>query len=503
MPYDGGASAGSHPRKLATLGRVFGMSPASPSKCRVLELGCAVGTNLIHLAASLPDSEFVGIDLFESQIVEARKRAEALGLRNIRFEAADIMEFGGGEEPFDYILACGVFSWVPEAVQVRMLELCGQLLAPQGIAYITYNILPGWYMRLPVRELMIMAAGQGTVADRVRRAAGILDFVLRAASTSPDLGGREDRTWESIIRREREILDTMPAEYVAHEHLEENNRPIYFKDFVDMASAQGLQYLAESGVAQMFPLELEQDIQNELDRMTNSQVGLEQLLDFIRGRQFRQTLLCRSAVDVQRNLDGLRLDGMYLSVQGEIVQAETSDGPADVPRLRDGGATVRLGDPEVAAVIKTLVAAAPRQLSIDELLPRTLDGAHRARLEKILIKMFLSGIVRLEVEPTRLSTVIGERPRASRPAIVTRSREEVTNLLHQDVLLSPLASALIELLDGTRDRAAMLRDLRTGIAQEGPDGPLAGLLAEAGTLESTLEDALAEIRAKALLEPED
>src|SRR5262249_47365446 len=52
-----------HPDCLATLGTLFGMSPAPPDRCRVLELGCGRGGNLIPMALSLPASRFVGIDL--------------------------------------------------------------------------------------------------------------------------------------------------------------------------------------------------------------------------------------------------------------------------------------------------------------------------------------------------------------------------------------------------------------------------------------------------------
>ncbi|MEW8014368.1 MAG: hypothetical protein AB2807_06165 [Candidatus Sedimenticola endophacoides] len=36
-----------HPRHLASLGRLFGLETADPERCRLLELGCASGGNLI------------------------------------------------------------------------------------------------------------------------------------------------------------------------------------------------------------------------------------------------------------------------------------------------------------------------------------------------------------------------------------------------------------------------------------------------------------------------
>jgi len=63
VPYESQSFPQSHPNRLATLGRLFGLSPAPVAQCRVLELGCASGGNLIPMAYHLPESEFVGLDL--------------------------------------------------------------------------------------------------------------------------------------------------------------------------------------------------------------------------------------------------------------------------------------------------------------------------------------------------------------------------------------------------------------------------------------------------------
>ena len=59
VPYTGKAIPLSHPCHLAMVGRLCGLRPAPPAQCRVLELGCAVGTNLLPMAeaVSLPALE--------------------------------------------------------------------------------------------------------------------------------------------------------------------------------------------------------------------------------------------------------------------------------------------------------------------------------------------------------------------------------------------------------------------------------------------------------------
>ena len=70
-----------HPRQLEATARLFGMNPAAVTGCKVLELGCAAGWNLIPMAQSLPGSTFVGIDYSPSQIAEARTLATEAAAR--------------------------------------------------------------------------------------------------------------------------------------------------------------------------------------------------------------------------------------------------------------------------------------------------------------------------------------------------------------------------------------------------------------------------------------
>ena len=92
VPYTSLPYSGTHPDRLCTIGRLFGMQPAHPTSCRVLELGCASGGNLLPMAEMLPNSEFVGIDLSQRQIEEGRENIEELGIGNLRLLHADISE---------------------------------------------------------------------------------------------------------------------------------------------------------------------------------------------------------------------------------------------------------------------------------------------------------------------------------------------------------------------------------------------------------------------------
>lgn len=83
VSYPGWSYPQSHPDRLATLARLFGLAPADPASCRVLELGCGDGANLLPIAGAWPQARVVGIDLAASAIARGRSAADALGLRNL------------------------------------------------------------------------------------------------------------------------------------------------------------------------------------------------------------------------------------------------------------------------------------------------------------------------------------------------------------------------------------------------------------------------------------
>src|SRR5689334_17103178 len=92
LPYPGKFFVQTRPNRLAAVGILYGMKPADAEHCRVLELGCGNGSNLIGQAYSLPNSEFVGVDLSHVHIEEANNAAAELDLQNVEFRQMDVMD---------------------------------------------------------------------------------------------------------------------------------------------------------------------------------------------------------------------------------------------------------------------------------------------------------------------------------------------------------------------------------------------------------------------------
>src|SRR5262249_52865374 len=149
-------------------------------------------------------------------------------------------ELGSEAGPFDFIVAHGVYSWVPEPVRDAMLRLCATNLSAGGLAHISYNTYPGWHMREMIRDMMLFEsrALSGTLA---RLNAGRA-FMQAMAKLLAD----RDAVYARCLREEAEAIVRHDEAYLAHEYLEETNHPVYFHQFVEHAAVHRLHYLSEA-----------------------------------------------------------------------------------------------------------------------------------------------------------------------------------------------------------------------------------------------------------------
>lgn len=503
IPYTSYPFAQTHPDRLATLAALQGLQPAASTRCRVLEVGCGDGSNLIPMAFGLPESQFVGFDLAASPVARGRELIATLGLTNVTIQQADLLEFA--DEPFDYIIAHGLYAWVPPVVQDGLLALCQRLLKPQGVAYISYNAYPGCHLREMVREMMLFhLRGNDDPQTRIKQGIALLQFLL-SQYPSPEKA-RED-VYGTILKTQFELLSNpMHREVVYHDYLSTFYRPVYFSQFAAHAGQHGLQYLGEADFAEMQDIQFPPAIRNTLAQFDDEHiVHREQYLDFLKGRAFRQTLLCHADRQLQRTIRPAQLREFLLSAKIET-SSESFD-LADkviVEFTGSHGAQVQTDFPLAKAALLVLKEAWPQRLSWTELEAAAVTRLRAQHsdvdvsgavtvLPEILLAAFSSGVVELSLHRPAIQLDISSHPVASPIVRWQALRSNIlTNLQHHGVILDDkLSCQLLPLLDGSRDHAKLCADLSELMAPQLPIAiPDGTVLLDTHTLHRYLTDTL-------------
>jgi SAM-dependent methyltransferase len=464
-----------HPDRLATIGKLLGMAPASPDRCGYLELGCGDGFNLLPMALTMPNSRFVGIDLSSKAIERGRAFQEQLGLRNVELHCADVMTWPLPEVPFDYIMAHGLFSWVPPPVQQRVLAICRSSLAPQGIAYISYNTHPGGHIRTMLREMMrFHASAAPTPVHKLHQAKALIQFLLA--------GQTQENEYTALLRKESEwILDRSNDAVLYHDDLADVNHFFYFRDFAALVGQHGLQYLSEADFYETQDRIYPPAIIEALKQLAGNVVLKEQYLDFLKCRRFRQTLLCHSDVKLERDIPLSRLAGFRVS---SVVKPQ---GPLDLvagqimafagPR----GAALKIDHPLTKAALVELATRAPMHLSFEELLlaaSRRLETAAAEAddvevLQQVLLAGYSAGMMEFHLLPPAWIETISERPRISPIALAQLRRGDpiVTTLRHHALAVEEqIDRGLLSCCDGEHDRKSLIAKATQLLATTGPAG---------------------------------
>lgn len=458
VPYLSLPYAQSHPSRLATIATLFGMRPQPIERCRVLELGCAAGGNILPLAEQLPGSRFLGVDLSQRQIDEGRARAESLEVSNLELRQEDMRQFAAETGEFDYIIAHGVFSWVPKEAQEELFRICARHLAPQGVAYISYNTYPGWRLKESVRDIFLFRSRKfSDPRDRARHAREFLNFLSQAVPT-------KDHAYGMLLKSEFDMLREQDDWYLTHDHLETNNLPVLFHQFMERAEAHGLQYLGESDLRSMSISNFSKGIETVLRDVSEDLIELEQYMDFVRNRTFRQTLLCRREVALDRGLGPERIQSLSVASGAQPEGGKARLSSNEQVTFRGPISVLKTSEPLVKSAMVELAHAWPQAIPF----PQLLAGA-QARLRKRpveedarslaepLLRCYATSLIELWYRPLDFTKTVSERPLASRLArLEAQAGVRVTNRRHETVVLSDVERFLLQELDGTHDGAAVV-----------------------------------------------
>lgn len=469
LPYDSLPLPETQPDVLAAVAKLHGFDAPDPARARILELGCAQGGNLIPLAWRWPESRCVGVELSRVQAQAGAEFVAQLGLKNARILHGDLAALPADLGEFDYIVAHGVYSWIPPKIQQALLDVCRRHLTPNGLAYVSFNVAAGWQKLLPLREALIARTDPNAGApERLRQARGVLD-ALAAEWDAP------------ALQKEIAYLKTALPSYLFHEYLADCNAPMTFADFAARLDAHGLRYVGEAGPRRAV-VELEDAWGLVPESMAGRWLDAEAALDDALDTRFRRALIARIEAPCAQPPLPDALEGLMF--HADLASDEEIDLDSDAAQrfVNPARSGYEVAEPAMKAAVMALSSVYPAALDYAELLnaarqtlavysaqPAVDEAAFRDALFRLVV---MHGVMpTLWRGPAPRES--GERPRANALARAQAGTPGwvVSGARHVAMDLDAHGRALLVLLDGTRTLGELVDLMRTRLAEAGLDLP--------------------------------
>lgn len=458
-PYESYSYRDTHPDHLYVVGKLFGLNPPDFRKARVLELGCAAGGNLIPYALSFPQSQCVGIDLSGEEIGEGNRIRLAVDAKNVELLQKNIMDIGADFGTFDYIIAHGVFSWVPEDVRGKILNLCRDNLSENGLVMLSYNAYPGWHAINALRDMMRYHTRAVTdPLEKVRRARSFLAFIGQNAPKDQD-------AYKLLIEKEVKTLSQTHRNYLYHDHLAEVNQPFYLHEFADLLAKQGLQYIGDTSLPSMYLNNMGATAQEQFSKL-KGQLQQEQYIDFILNRRFRMSVIAHADARPDWSVDSDSIFDFHLTAN--VAPVGDNPGPhRDVSFKKiDGPRHFETKNPVATAFFLALCESGRQSARIDDLaekVKKQLGLPDTAPVREIMaqcgIDFAFSGFINLHAGSEDFLKTVSKKPVACAMARVevrnNPERRRVTTSNRYTAGTNKFSNILLGYCDGTNDVDAL------------------------------------------------
>jgi SAM-dependent methyltransferase len=283
-----------HLHLACLLGGVSGLAVAPESSLSYLELGCGCGFGALALAASNPAWQVTGVDFSPAHIAAARELAADAGTANARFIEADLADFADSDRAdslpeADVITLHGLWSWVSGPVRAGIVRLLDRKLRPGGIAYVSYNALPGWQPAIGMQRLVREAGQRGAMRSDRQVEAGI--EVVRTLIEA----GAQQLSGNQLVQTLLEHVGRGQLSYLAHEYMNAAWHPCFHADVVRDLAAAKLDWVASAELLENFsPLMLGDQARAVMARFEDP-IMRELVKDMCVSRCFRRDVFVRGA----------------------------------------------------------------------------------------------------------------------------------------------------------------------------------------------------------------
>jgi SAM-dependent methyltransferase len=458
IPYASQPVPAAHPWRMLWTSTVFGGPRPDLRRARVLEIGCGDGSTILPVAAFEPEWTILGVDSSPRALADAVRMTQAAGLTNVSFVKADLASIDIEPGAWDIVIAHGLYSWVDRECRAALRRLLRRALAPDGLAYISFNALPGWSVRGRMRDIILRDPGRSP--DDHKK---LLQALEQHAGSD---------AWGQLLAKELRRARNAPEFYFLHEYCASSNDAFWVVDFIHDAAGDGLRWVADTQFDLREGRGYEQ-LRAVLDEAVPGlpRVRSEELVDLVGYRQFRCAVLARDdapssspPLDDAAAVRAAIISGR-IAPPAEPVDYQTAN--AQTFRSADGE-DIEVDEPLGKAALTVLGRHHPDGFRYGDLIQEArqmlaMAGANEISADAArevaegVARLWRVGALQLRLQRPRLAVARPERPKVVAFAQAeARFKNRLTHPLGELLPITPSHLNIIGLIDGTRTEADLV-----------------------------------------------
>ncbi|MFZ4121253.1 MAG: class I SAM-dependent methyltransferase [Caulobacterales bacterium] len=269
-----------------------------PEVATACELGFGRGVSLaIHAAAS--ETQWWGTDINPSHASSAHEMLTAAGTAtNIADQS--FAEFCARDDlpEFDFIGLHGIWTWVDGDNRAIIADFLRRKLRLGGVAYISYNTMPGWTAMAPIRHIMAQHAQRMSApgAGRYANLDAALEFAQNLLAVDPGVARSLPTAKERF-----EAVRKMDKTYLIHEYLNATWQPLYFSEVAETLQDAKLTYAGSTNTIEAVdPMNLTAAHMELLSKIKDP-LFAQTVRDVLTNQQFRRDLWVKGARRMDQN----------------------------------------------------------------------------------------------------------------------------------------------------------------------------------------------------------
>ena len=430
------------PDRMATIAALAGVKPPAFDRATVVDIGCATAANLLSIAAAYPGVRAIGVDPSSSAIAYGQALADDAGLSNVQLVADTRVPLDDGEA--DFVMAHGVLSWVDDETRAAVIAEAARVTRPGGLILFSFNASPGALKRFFTRSVGRRAARAEIEAGDAEGAHAAVLARLQAAAAYAETGVPQ----AEFAGEEAKRLAQHPPGVLFHDELHSEWVPLAVSALSAQTARVGVNYLGELRSIHRWRQRLPAEEVRTIVKLAGpSAAAQQQFVDDMLGTAFHTSLFLRGTPPREPIGGGERRPAGPPASEWHVAVDHAGEWPQQPSASR-------------SAAADAIREAGPSGLSIGELAERAGVTPEAAR--QIASTFDAHDLARLSLAALPAAREPGKRPRVSplAQAELRSGAERVSGLRHRGVLLhNPQVRALALLLDGTRDRAALVAAL--------------------------------------------